>query len=86
ADENEIPMPMLALVGTALHASLNEWRSGSHKPSAFSSDSYGDAYNEHILLLQGIQLKNPRAYHVMMHRLYRHAKYVSATALVCLLC
>ncbi|KAH9846213.1 hypothetical protein C2E23DRAFT_696953, partial [Lenzites betulinus] len=71
--EKEIPIPMLALVGAALHASVTEWRSGAHKPAAFSGDSYVDAYNEHVILLQGIQLKNLRAFHVMMHRLYRQA-------------
>ncbi|KAI1790825.1 hypothetical protein LXA43DRAFT_1014182 [Ganoderma leucocontextum] len=28
-DKHEIPMPMLALVGAALHSSLFEWRTGA---------------------------------------------------------
>ncbi|KAI0649797.1 hypothetical protein C8Q79DRAFT_940804 [Trametes meyenii] len=72
-DEKEILMPMLALIGASIHASLSEWRSGIHKPTPFSSDSYADAYNEHVLLLKGILAKNGKAYHVMMHRLYQQS-------------
>ncbi|KAI1784148.1 hypothetical protein LXA43DRAFT_850149, partial [Ganoderma leucocontextum] len=73
ADEREIPMPMLALVGAALHASLSEWRTGVHKRGTFSADAFLDAYTEHITLLTGIKTQNPRAYHVTMHRLYMEA-------------
>ncbi|KAI0349242.1 hypothetical protein OH77DRAFT_1415399 [Trametes cingulata] len=73
-DEREVPLVMLALVGTALHAALTEWRLGFQKALAFSGDSFLDAYNEHVLLLQDIKAKNPRAYHVMMHRLYQRAR------------
>ncbi|PIL28579.1 hypothetical protein GSI_08620 [Ganoderma sinense ZZ0214-1] len=73
ADEKEMPMPMVALVGAAIHASLSEWRTGVHKPMAFSADAFADAYNEHITLLTGIKNKNIRGYHAMMHRLYREA-------------
>ncbi|KAI0373818.1 hypothetical protein BV20DRAFT_677628 [Pilatotrama ljubarskyi] len=75
-DEKEVPLVMLALVGTAIHASLSEWKSGIQKPAAFSGDAFLDAYNEHILLLRGIKEKNPRAYHVMMHKLYQRASGV----------
>ncbi|KAI8968768.1 hypothetical protein BD414DRAFT_373801, partial [Trametes punicea] len=71
--EKEVPLAMLALAATALHASISEWRSGVYKPAAFSGDCYLDAYQEHILLLKGIQDQNPRAYHVMMHKLYKDA-------------
>ncbi|KAI0749089.1 hypothetical protein C8Q74DRAFT_1212228, partial [Fomes fomentarius] len=75
--EKEIPVPMLALVGAAVHASLTEWKSGTHKPSPFSADSYLDAYNEHILLLNGIKQANLRAFHKMMHRLYVSARFMT---------
>ncbi|KAI0334244.1 hypothetical protein GY45DRAFT_1270510 [Cubamyces sp. BRFM 1775] len=70
ADEREIPMAMLALVSTAIHASLAEWKTGSHKSIPFSGDAFLDVYNEHRTLLIGIHKQNIRAYHTMMHRLY----------------
>lgn len=74
--ESSLSRPVLTPLVHKLHASVIEWRSGSHKPAPFSGDSYIDSYNEHVVLLQAIQQKNPRAYHVLMHRLYRQAKYV----------
>ena len=67
-----------------IHAALSEWRTGVHKPMAFSADSFADAYNEHITLLTGIKNKNVRAYHAMMHRLYREATYVPPQSLLVL--
>ncbi|KAL1938986.1 hypothetical protein VTO73DRAFT_2203 [Trametes versicolor] len=64
---------MLALVCTALHASLTEWKSGVHRPFPFSADAYVDVYNEHYTLIMGIRKKNARAYHTMMHRLFNVA-------------
>ncbi|KAI0772148.1 hypothetical protein BD413DRAFT_612966 [Trametes elegans] len=71
--EREVPAPMLALIGAALHASLLEWKSGMHRAAAFSGDAFVDVYNEHCLLLAGIRKQNPHAYHTMMHRMYNHA-------------
>ncbi|KAI0717684.1 hypothetical protein C8T65DRAFT_571521 [Cerioporus squamosus] len=79
-NEKEIPMPMLALVGAALHASLTEWSTGVHKPASFSADSYLDAYNEHIILLEGIKNASAGGYHKMMHRLYKLASRRTPTA------
>ncbi|TBU36477.1 hypothetical protein BD309DRAFT_984915 [Dichomitus squalens] len=59
--EHEVPMVMLALVGTAIHSSLSDWKLGVHKPT------------EHLILLNGIKTQNPRAYHTMMHRIYKLA-------------
>ncbi|KAI0759462.1 hypothetical protein BD413DRAFT_617756 [Trametes elegans] len=71
--EREVPAPMLALIGAALHASLLEWKSGTHRAAAFSGDAFVDVYNEHCLLLAGIRNQNPHAYHTMMHWMYNHA-------------
>ncbi|RPD60884.1 hypothetical protein L227DRAFT_563327 [Lentinus tigrinus ALCF2SS1-6] len=68
--EKEIPIPMLAFVGAAIHAALSEWRSGNQAHVSFSADGFLDVYNEHKLLLVGIKNKNLRAFHKMMHRLY----------------
>ncbi|EJF55361.1 hypothetical protein DICSQDRAFT_176032 [Dichomitus squalens LYAD-421 SS1] len=77
AKEKEMPMAMVALVGAAIHAALSEWKTGVHKPKPFSADAVADAYNEHIILLTGIKNKNLRAYHAMMHRLYREASGIT---------
>ncbi|KAI0697496.1 hypothetical protein C8T65DRAFT_582555, partial [Cerioporus squamosus] len=72
-EEKEIPIPMLAFVGTAIHAALTEWRTGTHSHVSFSADAFLDVYNEHKLLLNGIKTHNPRGFHTLMHRLYRQA-------------
>lgn len=61
------------LMFSKVHASLYEWNSGAFRPSAFSTDSYLDAYNEHVTLLTVIKENNVNGYHTMMHRIYRAA-------------
>ncbi|TBU26654.1 hypothetical protein BD311DRAFT_666987 [Dichomitus squalens] len=73
-DECEVPMVMVALVGTAIHAALSDWKSGLNKSQRFSTDAYLDVYNEHIVLLKGIKSENARGYHIMMHRLFTRAR------------
>ncbi|TBU37677.1 hypothetical protein BD309DRAFT_1061881 [Dichomitus squalens] len=73
ADEREVPMVMLALVGTAIHAALCAWRAGFFDPQSFSADAVVDAYNEHITLLTEIKSQNARGYHTMMHCLFSRA-------------
>ncbi|RPD62620.1 hypothetical protein L227DRAFT_561968 [Lentinus tigrinus ALCF2SS1-6] len=80
AEEKEISIPMLALVGTAIHAALTEWKTGTHYSIPFAADAYLDVYNEHRLVLSGIKAKNPRAFHSLMHRLYREASGVTPAA------
>ncbi|KAI0702729.1 hypothetical protein C8Q76DRAFT_632476, partial [Earliella scabrosa] len=75
-DQKEIPIPMLALIGAAVHASLTEWKAGVHKSIPFSADSYLDAYNEHTLLLDGIKANKLHAFHKLMHQLYLSARCV----------
>ncbi|KAH9857830.1 hypothetical protein C2E23DRAFT_881394 [Lenzites betulinus] len=70
-DEKEIPAAMLALVGTAIHASLVDWKSGEFiNASSFSADRYLDAYNEHVTLLKAIRTASLQKYHTMTHKLY----------------
>ncbi|KAI0756057.1 hypothetical protein C8Q80DRAFT_1078133, partial [Daedaleopsis nitida] len=78
--EKEVPLAMLALVATAIHASLTEWKSGAHKTIPFSADTYLDVYNEHVITLNGIKDGNVRGYHMMMHNLYKGASGVPAPA------
>ncbi|KAH9941882.1 uncharacterized protein BXZ73DRAFT_41778 [Epithele typhae] len=81
-EEREIPIPMLALVCTAIHVSLSEWRQGTHKTSPFTADAYLDVYNEHVLLLNGIKDNNVRAFHTTMHRLFVSASGINPVTVV----
>ncbi|KAI1786026.1 hypothetical protein LXA43DRAFT_836220, partial [Ganoderma leucocontextum] len=69
-EETEIPMVMAALVATAIHAAILEWRLGFHKPASFSADAFANIYNEHMIILKTAKDKNPRGIHTLMHRLY----------------
>ncbi|KAI1781974.1 hypothetical protein LXA43DRAFT_907163, partial [Ganoderma leucocontextum] len=71
--EREIPMVMLALVGTAIHAALSDWKLGTHKPASFTADAYVDVYKEHMTLLQAIKNGSLNSYHKLMHMLYCRA-------------
>ncbi|PIL37658.1 hypothetical protein GSI_01352 [Ganoderma sinense ZZ0214-1] len=73
-DEREIPLIMLALVGTTIHGSLMDWRSGDCvETSPFSADRYLDAYTEHKVLLNAIKKSAPVKYHTMMYKLFDEA-------------
>ncbi|KAJ7933332.1 hypothetical protein B0H13DRAFT_2307015 [Mycena leptocephala] len=53
----EVPAAMVALGGTAVHSSLNEYRTGRHVQSKFEGNSVQEIYNTHILLLSTSQTK-----------------------------
>ncbi|KAI1785051.1 hypothetical protein LXA43DRAFT_1119318, partial [Ganoderma leucocontextum] len=69
-EETEIPTVMAALVATAIHAAISEWRLGFHKPASFSADAFIDIYNEHMIILNTAKFRNPIGYHTLMHRLF----------------
>lgn len=88
----EVPVPMLALVATAvsvthklrlhtnlksqLYAAIYEWRTGVRQASEFSTDAYLDAYNGHIGTLKHIEVERPAAFHTMMAHVYTLARYL----------
>ncbi|KAJ6614113.1 hypothetical protein B0H10DRAFT_2221585 [Mycena sp. CBHHK59/15] len=49
--KKEVPIPMVALAGTAVHAALSEHCSGRHVPSKFEGNSLQEVYDTHLLLL-----------------------------------
>ncbi|KAF8273038.1 hypothetical protein EI94DRAFT_1697128 [Lactarius quietus] len=69
----EVPEPMVALVATALYATLYEWRNGKQQATGFSANKYLDVYRGHIDTLKIIKDKQPSAYHVMMVDIYTQA-------------
>ncbi|KAI0317283.1 hypothetical protein OF83DRAFT_1172143 [Amylostereum chailletii] len=68
--ELEMPPSMVALIFTAVYASLYEWRSGERRPVEFSANMFTDAYHGHIATLKHIKDNRPDAYHKMMHYLW----------------
>ncbi|KAI0821717.1 hypothetical protein BC628DRAFT_1393213 [Trametes gibbosa] len=72
-DELELPMAMVALVCTAIHAGLLQWRTGKHTKIEFTGNAFIDKYREHITFMHHTQDKNPRGYHATMHKLYKGA-------------
>ncbi|KAI9447170.1 hypothetical protein BJY52DRAFT_1193540 [Lactarius psammicola] len=69
----EVPVPMVALVVTALYATLHEWRTGKQLATEFSANAYLDVYLGHINTFKHIQTKQPSAYHIMMADIYSQA-------------
>ncbi|KAN0105563.1 hypothetical protein V8E52_010914 [Russula decolorans] len=75
---NEVPVAMVALVATALYASLYEWRGGEHQPAEFSANSYLDVYDGHVNTFNHIKERHLGAYHTMMADLYAQASVTPA--------
>ncbi|TFK52085.1 hypothetical protein OE88DRAFT_1699514 [Heliocybe sulcata] len=71
--EKEIPGAMMALVSTAIYASLSDWKARDKKARKFSADEYANQYEDNMSVLAGIHQRHPRAYHSTMHRLYVQA-------------
>ncbi|KAI9444390.1 hypothetical protein BJY52DRAFT_1194415 [Lactarius psammicola] len=69
----EVPVPMVALVATALYAALYEWRTGEHQVMEFSANSYLDVYQGHVNTLRLIQKKRGSAFRSMMANIYSQA-------------
>ncbi|KAG1883814.1 hypothetical protein F4604DRAFT_1677531 [Suillus subluteus] len=66
----EIPIPMLAIVCTAIRAILLAKKNGSSDDFKFTGNQFLDIYNHHVLLLGSIQKKAPVKYHKMMSDIY----------------
>ena len=60
-----------------LYAAINEWRTGVHQPTEFSTDAYIDAYNGHVGTLTHLRTERTSAFHVMMSDLYNLARCLS---------
>ncbi|KAH9017703.1 hypothetical protein EDB85DRAFT_1897491 [Lactarius pseudohatsudake] len=69
----EVPAPMVALVATAMYATLNEWRTGKSQVLEFSANTYLDVYRCNVMSLNYILNHRPNAYHVMMADIYSQA-------------
>ncbi|KAH8978804.1 hypothetical protein EDB86DRAFT_3090016 [Lactarius hatsudake] len=73
-EHREVPMPMVALVATALYATLYEWRGGEQQTTEFSANAYMDAYLANMNTLKHILNHQARAFHIMMSDIYTQAR------------
>ncbi|KAH9030281.1 hypothetical protein EDB83DRAFT_2319386 [Lactarius deliciosus] len=69
----EVPIPMVALVSTALYASIYEWCTGVQQPAEFSGNAYFGVYKAHVQTLEIIRDQRSNAYHTMMASIYSQA-------------
>ncbi|KAJ6613823.1 hypothetical protein B0H10DRAFT_2221938 [Mycena sp. CBHHK59/15] len=67
----ELPDAMVALVATALYASLMEYRTtGERQTIAFTEGAYEDTYRNHMKTLPDTRDYAPNALHKVLHRLF----------------
>ncbi|KAH9023265.1 hypothetical protein EDB84DRAFT_1564786 [Lactarius hengduanensis] len=66
-------MSMVALVATALYATLYEWRGGEQQITEFLANAYMDAYLANMNTLKHILNHQERTFHIMMSDIYTQA-------------
>jgi len=67
SEEPEVPIPMVALSATAIHAALDDY---AGPRGSFSAELYKDTYLRHVATLENIKESNVQAFHVIMASLY----------------
>ncbi|KAH9060267.1 hypothetical protein EDB87DRAFT_1616839, partial [Lactarius vividus] len=75
-NQHEVPIPMVALVATALYATIYEWRTGVQQVAEFSASAYLDVYHGHINTLRQIKERRGGAFRAMMTEIYHQASIV----------
>ncbi|KAJ8496667.1 hypothetical protein ONZ45_g12367 [Pleurotus djamor] len=69
----EVPIAMVCLVSTMIHASLQLRKdpvAGGTKATAFKADEFEDVYRGHQMFLQDLQRTRLKHFHELMHGLY----------------
>ncbi|KAF8811591.1 hypothetical protein BYT27DRAFT_7062984, partial [Phlegmacium glaucopus] len=70
-NELELPIPMVCIVATSAHASLDDWSQGYKRTkSDFRADAYESIYRGHELFLNTLREERPEFYHKLMSDLY----------------
>ncbi|RDX39857.1 hypothetical protein OH76DRAFT_1367103, partial [Lentinus brumalis] len=69
--EKEIPAAMLALVATAIYASIDDYRNVRFEAGDFKSNLFIDIYRLNIATLSDYKNDQPRIYHDFMHGLFK---------------
>ncbi|KAF9489969.1 hypothetical protein BDN71DRAFT_1525446 [Pleurotus eryngii] len=69
--ELELPIAMVSLAATAIHASLVKWdETGSQKSKGFRAEEYQDIYEGHEAFLQSLKAEWLKFFHKTMHALH----------------
>ncbi|PPQ63321.1 hypothetical protein CVT24_006766 [Panaeolus cyanescens] len=70
-NEPELPIPMVAIAATAIHAVINGWTDGKPTSDRFVGDTYRDTYLGHVASLEDIKERAPNSFHYIMSTLYQ---------------
>ncbi|KAF9528324.1 hypothetical protein CPB83DRAFT_894366 [Crepidotus variabilis] len=87
ADENlsEMPIPMVALIGTIVHATIDVWlRNPQAEELRYKFDDYEHTYRSHEEYIRSLKKEDSAGYHSMMAKLFSLASpqsWTSATSL-----
>ncbi|KAG1869336.1 hypothetical protein DFJ58DRAFT_837648 [Suillus subalutaceus] len=71
----EIPIPMLAIVSTAIHTTLIAKKNKVGNDFKFTGNQFCDIYTYHVALLEKIQWMAPVKFHKMMSDIYEEVQH-----------
>ncbi|KAG2090097.1 uncharacterized protein F5147DRAFT_780406 [Suillus discolor] len=72
----EIPIPMLAMVSTAIHAVLVAKKNKAGEDFKFTGNQFCDIYTYHVALLERIRRTAPVKFHKMMADIYEEVQHL----------
>ncbi|KAG2353093.1 hypothetical protein BDR07DRAFT_1496969 [Suillus spraguei] len=74
ASRLEVPIPMVAIVSTAIHATLIAKKNKAGDDFKFTGNQFCDIYTYHVALLEKIQRTAPIKFHKMMADIYEEVQ------------
>ncbi|KAG1894664.1 uncharacterized protein F5891DRAFT_1194967 [Suillus fuscotomentosus] len=77
----EIPIPMLAMVSTAIHAVLIAKKNKAGEDFKFTGNQFCDIYTYHVALLERIRRMAPVKFHKMMADIYEEVQHFCRDAI-----
>ncbi|KAG2047070.1 hypothetical protein BDR06DRAFT_1014167 [Suillus hirtellus] len=77
----EIPIPMLAMVSTAIHAVLIAKKNKAGEDFKFTGNQFCDIYTYHVALLERIRRTAPVKFHKMMANIYEEVQHFRRDAI-----
>ncbi|KAG1836594.1 hypothetical protein C8R48DRAFT_782918 [Suillus tomentosus] len=77
----EIPIPMLAMVSTAIHAVLIAKKNKAGEDFKFTGNQFCDIYTYHVALLERIRRTAPVKFHKMMADIYEEVQHFRRDAI-----
>ncbi|KAG2061355.1 hypothetical protein BDR06DRAFT_1001673 [Suillus hirtellus] len=74
ASQPEVPIPMVAIVSTAIHATLIAKKNKAGDNFKFTGNQFCDIYTYHVVLLEKIRKTAPVKFHKMMADIYKEVQ------------